>query len=75
MRRLMACHAEAAGLDWVPTPSSVRHLHASILNASGIHAEALAQWLEPGDSHTMAQRYIQLTMPVVEVGADLNLRS
>lgn len=75
LRRSLTRIAKVAGLDWAPTPYTMRHSHASILSDSGVHAEHLAQRLGHSDSRTTTSYYIHPVTPVVETGADLDLRA
>lgn len=64
-----------AGLDWTPTPYTMRHSHASILSDAGRHIEHLAQRLGHRDSRTTSAYYVHPVTPIVEAGAELDLRS
>jgi integrase len=75
LRRSLTRIAQTAGLRWTPTPYTMRHSHASLLSDSGVQAEHLAQRLGHADSRTTSAYYIHPVTPIVEAGAELDLRA
>jgi len=75
LRRFLRRLTRDTDLDWTPTPYTMRHSHASILSEAGVHVEHLAQRLGHRDSRTTSAYYLHPVTPVVEAGADLDLRA
>lgn len=75
LRRFLVRMGRDAGLEWTPTPYTMRHSHASILSDSGVHVEHLAQRLGHADPRTTSAYYIHPVTPIVEAGAELDLRA
>jgi integrase len=75
LRRFLVRMSRDAHLEWTPTQYTMRHSHASLLSDAGVHVEHLSQRLGHRDSRTTSAYYLHPVTPVVEAGADLDLRA
>lgn len=70
VRRLVAQLATEAGIDGTVTPYSLRHSATSLLSASGVAPELLADLLGHRDTRMVFRHYRHQVTPTIAVAAD-----
>jgi integrase len=70
LRRLMSALAAAAGIEGAVTPYSLRHTATSLLSASGVAPELLADMLGHRDTRMVHRHYRHRVTPTISVARD-----
>jgi integrase len=70
LRRLVSTLASEAGIEGTVTPYSLRHTATSLLSASGVAPEILADLLGHKDTRMVHQHYRHQVTPTISVARD-----